>query len=636
MIVPMNKVFLVILEAEKREALKKLRQLGLVHLETLQGQSAELSSLKTDLEKIKLTRMRLSELKMPKGTKAGKAIELENPVEFSDAVTELFKEKDALWLDISHCRQELDRFSRWGNIDPADFTYLAENKVPLALYEIPAGKYNLLPDDVETVFVNEDKNTVRFLLLAKEGSKPENMPADAFKVDFPEHSSEWMLQHIDDCNARIAEINSILLASAGRKQFMDDSVKSLEKQVEFENVFSGMEHDEEASGALAWVTGYVPVEDTSKVKNLAEAEKWGFAAVEPSEDDSVPTKIRNNKFISLIYPVTDFLGTVPGYREYDISGWFLLFFSIFFGMIFGDGGYGLLIVLAAFFGIISSASKKKKVPPAMFLLMIIGFATVAWGAVTCNWFGINPALLPEWLRMLSVPALSNATSSSGEIINAAVFGTAETVQIAAKTYVTQNIQILCFSLALFQLSVAHLKGICRYIRSFKCLGELGSLVMLWGIYFVVLNMVVSSERFPLPSYCLPLVFGGFTLNFIFSSYDGSLVGGILDSCKNIVSILLGVVNVFSDIVSYIRLWAVGLAGGAISQTVNEMAGPMMGGAIMFAAIMLLFFGHGLNMILNVLSVIVHGVRLNTLEFSNHLGMSWSGFSYNPFSATDKQ
>ena len=92
MIVPMNKVFLVILEAEKREALKKLRQLGLVHLETLQGQSAELSSLKTDLEKIKLTRMRLSELKMPKETKAGKAIELENPVEFSDAITELFKE----------------------------------------------------------------------------------------------------------------------------------------------------------------------------------------------------------------------------------------------------------------------------------------------------------------------------------------------------------------------------------------------------------------------------------------------------------------------------------------------------------------------------------------------------------------
>jgi V/A-type H+-transporting ATPase subunit I len=110
----------------------------------------------------------------------------------------------------------------------------------------------------------------------------------------------------------------------------------------------------------------------------------------------------------------------------------------------------------------------------------------------------------------------------------------------------------------------------------------------------------------------------------------------LESCKNIISVLLGVVNVFSDIVSYIRLWAVGLAGAAISSTVNEMAGPLLGHAILFiAAIALLVFGHGLNMILNLLSVIVHGVRLNTLEFSSHLGMSWSGFKYNPFRESGK-
>ena len=102
--------------------------------------------------------------------------------------------------------------------------------------------------------------------------------------------------------------------------------------------------------------------------------------------------------------------------------------------------------------------------------------------------------------------------------------------------------------------------------------------------------------------------------------------------KNIISVLLGVVNVFSDIVSYIRLWAVGLAGAAISGTVNQMAGPLVGHAVMFLVlVILLVFGHGLNMILNLLSVIVHGVRLNTLEFSNHLGMSWSGFKYEPFS-----
>jgi V/A-type H+-transporting ATPase subunit I len=93
---------------------------------------------------------------------------------------------------------------------------------------------------------------------------------------------------------------------------------------------------------------------------------------------------------------------------------------------------------------------------------------------------------------------------------------------------------------------------------------------------------------------------------------------------------LGITNVFSDIMSYIRLWAVGLAGGAIASTVNTMAGPMLGGFLMFAGIILLVFGHGLNLILNVLSVLVHGVRLNTLEFSGHLGLSWSGTAYKPF------
>ena len=104
------------------------------------------------------------------------------------------------------------------------------------------------------------------------------------------------------------------------------------------------------------------------------------------------------------------------------------------------------------------------------------------------------------------------------------------------------------------------------------------------------------------------------------------------SVKGIIPVILGVVNVFSDIVSYIRLWAVGLAGAAISQTVNTMAGPILGHAILFAiGVILLVFGHGLNMVLNLLSVLVHGIRLNTLEFSSHLGMSWSGIKYNPFS-----
>ena len=186
----------------------------------------------------------------------------------------------------------------------------------------------------------------------------------------------------------------------------------------------------------------------------------------------------------------------------------------------------------------------------------------------------------------------------------------------------------------------------RNRKSLKVLGEFGSLLQIWGMFYVVLSMVVSSALFPLGlvvnnipvgTIAIALVGGGFALSFIFSNYEGNIGASILESCKNIISVLLGVVNVFSDIVSYIRLWAVGLAGSAISNTVNEMAGPLLGHAITFIAfVALIAFGHGLNMVLNLLSVIVHGVRLNTLEFSTHLGMSWSGFKYNPFAEKENK
>jgi V/A-type H+-transporting ATPase subunit I len=160
------------------------------------------------------------------------------------------------------------------------------------------------------------------------------------------------------------------------------------------------------------------------------------------------------------------------------------------------------------------------------------------------------------------------------------------------------------------------------------------------MYYLVLSFVVNPTVFslglviqgiPVGTVAIALIGVGFAMSFVFSNYEGSIGKSILASLANIITVLLGVVNVFSDIISYIRLWAVGLAGAAISATVNQLAGPLLGNFMfMILAIVLLVFGHGLNMILNVLSVIVHGIRLNTLEFSSHLDMSWSGYKFKPF------
>ena len=632
MIVPMKKVSFVLLEEHRKEALKKMRRLGVVHLEKVSGASEKLTEFKDTYSKAETAYAILSEIKLSKKAVSTTTFDRDKVLAKAEEVVALADRKKLCKDIISAHTLELERFAAWGDLDADSFQYLASKGIILSLYEIPRDAYVSIPETIETMVVNENKSLVRFLLIqyGEVGStlatahRPADMPAEAYAVPMISSSSKKLRDEIVALKDEIVSIDKSLAEAALDRQLFKQYCTVVGKDIEFENLFSGMAREEDTENgrpymALCWLTGYVPAEDVAGVQAAAKEENWAIVVSDPGEEDEVPTKLNNNKFVSLIYPVSDFLGTVPGYREYDISGWFLLFFCVFFGIIFGDGGYGLLMVIAAIFADIGAVAKKKKIPPAYNLLLLLGFFTMAWGTVTCTWFGLSTDLLPNWLTSLSLQPISNAYAA---------------ISPDKEALVKQNLQIFCFMLALIQLSIAHLKGIARYIKSPKCLGELGSLLQLWGIFFVVLNMVVKLDTFwgipTMGTMVLGVVGVGFALSFIFSNYEGSLGASILESCKNIVSVLLGVVNVFSDIVSYIRLWAVGLAGGAISATVNDMAGPMLGGAIIFLGVLLLVFGHGLNMILNVLSVIVHGVRLNTLEFSSHLGMSWSGFAYEPF------
>nr|WP_318711673.1 ATPase [uncultured Treponema sp.] len=643
MIVEMKKVSLVILEAEKTESLKALRKAGVIHLEEIEGGSAELSAYKEQSSETEKALAILEEIKLGKKQSVEQAkLSAEDAVAKAKEIISFTDTKKSLFDKINQNTQELSRLEKWGSVNPAELASLTEKGLYLYMYEIPQEKYAEIGKDINTVVVNKINKVVRFLLVSDVEVEecPEGLPAEAYSVPLPECSTEKLKDDIVKAKAEIERLDREIVAAKKFEAALKESKNRLLSDIEFENISSGMEkEDEEISEAetrLAWVTGYVPVDSMDKFKKVCSENSWAYVASEPKEDDMVPTKLKNNKLVSLIYPLTDFLGTVPGYHEYDISGWFLLFFTVFFGMIFGDGGYGLLLTGVGVAMAVKSLASKKGGALAG-LVLLLGLATVAWGTVTCTWFGLTPDMLPDWLKELSVPQLSNAYGDT----QWPIFWKPE-----SGLYLTtaQNLQIFCFTLALLQLSVAHLKGIAANRKTLKWIGEFGSLMQVVGMYWVVLSMVVSAEVFtfneviygvPVGKLAIGLVAVGFVLSFIFSSYSGSVVESVLESCKNIISVLLGVVNVFSDVVSYIRLWAVGLAGAAISGTVNSMAGPLLGHAVLFIGFLaLIVFGHGLNMILNLLSVIVHGVRLNTLEFSNHLGMSWSGFKYNPFSERD--
>lgn len=639
MIVPMKKVSLIIRGDRKEETLNKLRSLGILHIEILEGRGKKLEELKEKISLLERTVFLLEE-KKPKDTKPREAT-VQEAISIAEKVQALAEERKECSAEHAALTAEIERFADWGDIDPESLAELSREGIELSFYETSKSEYETLGDSVKTLPLAQTKAFVKFMIIktGAEGEEEVLAALNKFQLVMPRESTGKLKEKQAALARRLEEIDGAAASDACYIDSMKKAVRACEKDVEFEVYRTGMEDetlsaDGKSEVSIAYFTGYVEAENVDRIKTAAKDNSWGLLVEEPTEEDNVPTKLKNNRFVSLIYPLTDFLGTVPGYFEYDISGWFLGFILIFFGIIFGDGGYGLLILAIALVPIIKAYKAKKPVSPAFLLMALMGLTTILWGTLTCSWFGITPERLPGWLRSLSIPVISSVYADK------IWYPFWMTEQMGDGLTKEQNVQIFCFTLALVQLSAAHVLAAIRHRKTLKAIGDIGSLMQLIGMFYVVLSLVVNANVFsfglviagiPIGLVAVVFVAVGFVLNFVFGNYEGSIVKSIVASLADIVSMLLGVVNVFADIVSYIRLWAVALAGSAISATVNELAGPLFGRFVFILfAIFILVFGHGLNMILNVLSVIVHGIRLNTLEFSSHLDMSWSGHKFQPF------
>ncbi|MBR3788699.1 MAG: ATPase, partial [Clostridia bacterium] len=552
MIVPMKKVSLMIMGDKKKDTLKKLRKLGILHIEITEGSGKKIEELKEQIALLEGAIFSVSE-KKNKNVETKDATK-DEALNISKEIASLAEEKKACLSEKITLSGELERIKNWGEIVPATIAELKCKGVEVSFYEMPNAEYDTLGEAVKTVSIEKTKNSVKFLLI-KTGNEGEDEVIDSlrnYRFELPKISNQEITLKIEEKINRISEIDEKISSYAGYVKSMKNAIKTCEKEIEFEVYNTGMADESVSSDgniSIAYFTGYVEEENLPKIKETAKENSWGLIVSDPTEEDNVPTKLKNNKFVSLIYPLTDFLGTVPGYFEYDISGWFLGFILIFFGIIFGDGVYGLLLTVVAAALIIKNKTAKKEIPPAFLLLGLFGLSTVLWGTVTCTWGGLPAEKLPHFLQAISVPVISNVYADK-------IWYPFWTNGEAGLT-TAQNLQIFCFSLALIQLVVAHIKVAKRNRKSIKILGDFGSIFQLIGIYYVVLSFVVNPQVFPfglvisgipIGTVALVLVIVGFVMSFVFSNYEGSVVKSILESLKNIVSVLLGVVNVFSDIV----------------------------------------------------------------------------------------
>jgi V/A-type H+/Na+-transporting ATPase subunit I len=346
-------------------------------------------------------------------------------------------------------------------------------------------------------------------------------------------------------------------------------------------------------GAISYVTGYIPSDIEGHLVEKARSRKWGIVITEPSDDDNVPTLIRNPGWVNRIRPVLELLGITPGYRELDVSMLFLIFFSIFFGILIGDAGYGMVYILITL-GLQKMMKPNSEMRTTFSLFYLLGSCAVIWGILTGTFFG------QTWLQNLGfmplVPQLNDANV----------------------------MQSFCFFLGALHLSIAHAWQAYLKLPSLKALADVGWICVLWTAFFLARTLILGDA---FPPWGIWLIAMGIVLVILFTSPQANILRGIGDG---LATVALSLMNNFTDVISYVRLFAVGLATLAIAETTNTLSSGLGDGvAALAAGVVIILIGHGLNIILGPMSVLVHGVRLNVLEFSGHANVTWSGFTFEP-------
>ncbi|EEH32656.1 V-type ATP synthase subunit I [Borreliella burgdorferi 29805] len=608
MIVKMKKVLLLTLSKYKKESLEILRDFGVVHINSCNKNS---DSLKKSIDDRRILMQAFSLLKEDGGVKALKSSN-GNFLDIAKSIVNLgneIKEFQDIKRSLLH---ERNLISVWGNFSLENIDELKESNIYIQFFKIQKSEYkNLLRDpNVNVLLIKSVKNTSYFVSVGEFEQKIEI--ADEFKFNFDLDYINNKLKVVDEIlDQKLTQISLF-------NKYIDilrDEIKNYDQIVEFEQVLADMQTDFED---FSYITGFVPAESQESLKNAVL--KAGFAAqfADPEENDIIPTYIKRKGIANLAAPIFNILETIPGYKERDISFIFMLFFFVFFGMIIGDAAYGVIFFLIGILLSLSFLLKGKPLTPFHGLIFYLSVSSILYGAMTGTWFG-SPLIL-EMFPILNSFKVSYLTEKNS----------------------VQNIIFICFSIGVLQISLAHVWNFFRQVKEkphIHSIAQIGWLMCIVGLYYLVLNLILSQSRFPMYNVVYNVIYFGVALVFVFGKQDGSnFFKCILKSFGGIIEQFLTTVSGFADIISYIRLFAVGLAGLSISASFNTMSIPLLKSSnigLIVAGIIVILFGHVLNIMLSLLSVIVHGVRLNMLEFSNHLGQEWSGCAYRPFKKMKK-
>lgn len=359
-----------------------------------------------------------------------------------------------------------------------------------------------------------------------------------------------------------------------------------------------------ASGKVKAISGWIAERSADKLREACKVNGWGVLLRDPAEGEMPPTLIEPPKLFRPVKALFDGLGIAPAYTEADVSVPFMCYFSVFFAMLVGDGAYGAIFLAATIYGWWKTRGKRSALAKSwLIMLTVFSAATVVWGILSNTWFGANLPMCRNW----------------------------PTVEwLADPSY--KNMMLLCFTIGVSHLMLARIwNGVCM-LPDTTAIAQFGWAGILLFMYMVTNSIVgifagIPGWGFAVFGVSLVAVFG-FSVKPSELKTKGAELG----------MLPLNIMSALGDIISYVRLFAVGLASVKVAENFNSMATGLLSAdnaiwlnALMAVAmVLILVLGHALNLAMAGLSILVHAVRLNTLEFSNHKGVSWSGYAFKPF------
>ena len=601
MIIPMTKYSFLIYHRDYDQFLDDLRNMGVVHLIEKQVEiTDEIREQYQLIDRVdKAIRFLNKRLVEPSAKQS-----LENGKEVYEQITEMQSRMEHQHHAVVNFQKELNELAPWGDFSSDLLKKLHDNGINFRFYVTQTRKFDpSWPEYYPVEVINRTGGNVYFVLI-ENGFEEIDISAEEFR--FPKHSLSELRTLLDEAHQKLQEIEKHF------DEFAATSVPALEKYKnqliqDVEYVKARYHTMQEAEDRLMIIEGWVPENKKEQIDQYLEKSEIVHITSEADPEEKVPIMLKNKGFSSK-FEVLGELYSLPKYNELDLTPFFAPFYTLFFGFCLGDAGYGLLIAIATLF-----ARKKvqKELKPVVSLVFYLGLATIFFGLIGGTFFGIN--LYDSNLPVYS--SLQKYFEAEGTDINNLLF---------YLSLILGGVQIV------FGMILKAINEIIQFGWKLA-LGTIGWIFLILGsvtIYSLKEFTGIEMEVLQ-PVYYVVLGISGLLILFL-NNLKRNILMNLGVGLWNSYNMITGVIG---DLLSYIRLFALGISSAILGFVFNSLAVSMSGDIPVLSIVIMviiLVIGHSINLFMSGLGSFVHPMRLTFVEFYKNAGFAGGGKKYNPF------